>query len=391
MATGLLGNIVAQGQRLATHSWEYGTFSEYVKRVTTYILHSSFRFGQTPALLELYNPSYSVFGNNTFPDGKIPVLQVDGIKSLSYVKPHITTDGDTLVGADGAAGDPASLGVSAILIGQTEPDYLSASERQVQHLLTAVPRWPNGAISHRESVAELWADFIYMAPPTLAYWAIQADDEDLLNTAIKQCSLYRDVLGVAKGAKSAAGLWHHIIGPQSQDLGIWSTGNAWAAAGMSRVLATAKKSRFAKKADIAAGIKKLESIIGDILNGAMALDAAEPKQPLLRNYLNDTTWFGELSGTTLLTATAYRMVQLEPTKFGSKYLAWADSKRVAITDRISSDGLLSPVINPLNWNDKTPATESPEAQSFAILMLAAYRDANPASFKASSWHGMFSS
>ncbi|KAL7627365.1 hypothetical protein AAE478_001558 [Parahypoxylon ruwenzoriense] len=361
MTVEIINSVIAQGQRLATHSWEYGTFAE--------------------ALLEWDNPSSSVFGNNAFPDGKIPVLQVDQTRSLSYVKPHISTNSTTLVGADGAAGDPASLGVSAILIGQTDPEFLSAADRQVQHLLSDVPRWSNGAISHRESVAELWADFVYMAPPTLAYWAVQADDVDLLNTAIEQCSLYQDVLGVPAGADSAAGLWHHIIGPQSQDLGIWSTGNAWAAAGISRVLATAKKSQFANTKKVAAGLAQIKGIIRAILDGAIALDQAEKDEPLLRNYLNDTTWFGELSGTTLLTATAYRMAQLEPRDFGHKYLAWADSKREAITERISDDGLLSPVINPLNWGDRTPGKESPEAQSFAVLMFAAYRDYSAGSSK----------
>ncbi|OTB14859.1 hypothetical protein K445DRAFT_384246 [Daldinia sp. EC12] len=354
MSSALIDNIISQGHRLATHSWEYGTFAE--------------------ALLEWYTPSASVFGDDPFPDGKIPVLQVDSTPSLSYVKPHISITSDTLVGSDGAAGDPASLGVSAILIGQTQQDYLSAAGRQVNHLLTAVPRYSNGAISHRESVAELWADFIYMAPPTLAYWAIQTDDVDVLATALQQCILYRDVLGVPTNAESAAGLWHHIIGPQSQDLGIWSTGNAWAAAGMSRVLATAKKSKHSGDEKIKTGITEVKNIIKAILDGAIERDSAEPDEPLLRNYINDTTWFGELSGTTLLAATAYRMAQLEPNDFGSKYTKWADSNREVIMEKISSDGLLSPVINPLNWKDRTPGKESPEAQSFAVLMLAAYRD-----------------
>ncbi|KAI1800174.1 hypothetical protein F4811DRAFT_540260 [Daldinia bambusicola] len=354
MSSTLINSIISQGQRLATHSWEYGAFAE--------------------ALLEWHTPSASVFGDNPFPDGKIPVLQVDSTPSLSYAKPHISANSDTLVDGDGAAGDPASLGVYAILIGQTQHDYLSAAERQVNHLLTAVPRYSNGAISHRESVAELWADFIYMAPPTLAYWAIQTDDVDLLATALQQCILYRDVLGVPTNAKSAAGLWHHIIGPQSQDLGIWSTGNAWAAAGMSRVLATAKKSRYSGDGKVKSGMTQVKSIVKAILDSAIACDNAEPGEPLLRNYLNDTTWFGELSGTTLLTATAYRMAQLEPEDFGPEYSKWADSKREVIMEKISSDGLLSPVINPLNWGDRTPGKESPEAQSFAILMLAAHRD-----------------
>lgn len=269
--------------------------------------------------------------------------------------------------------------MSAILIGQTQPEYLSAAERQVDHLLNSVPRATNGAISHREANVELWADFIYMVPPMLAYWAVQIDNVTLLNAAIEQSNLYRDALSVFvenAGDHSvgvAAELWQHIIGPPdgNNDDGIWSTGNAWAAAGMSRVLATARHSKLQADDSL---LEKLEDNIQTILDGAMTLDDAEPDEPLLRNYLNDTSWFAELAGTTLLAATAYRAVQLQPARFGQAYAAWADEKREAVTRMIGDDGLLAPVVNPLNWTDRTPAAKSPEAQSFAILMYSAYRD-----------------
>ncbi|KAJ8114876.1 hypothetical protein ONZ43_g4797 [Nemania bipapillata] len=139
MSLEIISKVISQGHLLATHSWEFGAFSE--------------------ALLEWYNPDLSVFGPSPFPHGKVPVVQVDKAESLSYAQPHIWTNSTTLVDGDGAAGDPASLAVSAILIGQTQPPFLAAADRQIQHLLTAVPRWPNGAISHREDHAELWADF----------------------------------------------------------------------------------------------------------------------------------------------------------------------------------------------------------------------------------------
>ncbi|KAI1818000.1 hypothetical protein GGS20DRAFT_426833 [Poronia punctata] len=353
MSAEVIVKVIGQGYELATHSWEYGTFSE--------------------ALLEWHNPESSVFGESAFPDGKIPVLQVEEVESLSYALPNIYTDGETLVDGDGAAGDPASLTVPAILIGQTQEEYLAAAERQVNHLLTAVPRWDNGAISHREDYAELWADFVYMAPPALAYWAIQSSNETLLRIAAEQCLLYRDVLAVDEDSDpDAAGLWHHIIGPNSEDLGIWSTGNAWAAAGMTRVLATGKKSPWTD--ELADELSGLVNAVQSILDAAIARDEAEPDEPLLRNYINDPDWFGELSGTTLLTATAYRMAMLEPDTFGDKYTIWADEKRGEILERIGDDGLLSPVVNPLDWHDREPSLASPEAQSFAVLMFAAYRD-----------------
>lgn len=218
-----------------------------------------------------------------------------------------------------------------------------------------------------------------MAPPALAYWAVQTNNVTLLDEAIHQCILYRDVLGVPSNQSGnsspwdAAELWQHIIGPPdgNNDNGIWSTGNAWAAAGMARVLATAKNSEL-KEDDLE--LERLRDSFQGILDGAIALDTAEPDQPLLRNYLNDTTWFAELAGTTLLAATAYRVFQLEPDRFGQKYVTWADEKREAVEAMIGSDGLLAPVVNPLNWFDRTPSTKSPEAQSFAILMFSAHRD-----------------
>jgi hypothetical protein len=51
-------------------------------------------------------------------------------------------------------------------------------------------------------------------------------------------------------------------------------------------------------------ISSLKGWIQEILDGAMlsGFDGG-----LLRNYLNDNSWFGEVSGTALLTAVAYRM------------------------------------------------------------------------------------
>lgn len=55
----------------------------------------------------------------------------------------------------GAVGDPASLGVFAVLLGQSDGQYLAAAQREIDFILSA-PRWPNGAISHRIEAPELW-------------------------------------------------------------------------------------------------------------------------------------------------------------------------------------------------------------------------------------------
>ena len=99
---------------------------------------------------------------------------------------------------------------------------------------------------------------------------------------------------------------------------------------------------------------------------------------LLRNYLNDKTWFGETSGTAILTAQIYRLATLFPSsEFNTpKYIQWAEKNRKTIAQHVDSrTGIVSPAINPLNWGDRTPfTTGSPEGQSFTILLHTAWRD-----------------
>lgn len=63
--------------------------------------------------------------------------------------------------------------------------------------------------------------------------------------------MYRDLL-----FDGSVGLWRHIVLGNGEDLGHWSTGNAWAAAGIMRVLVTINKSSF--KDQLAAEQKTLE-------------------------------------------------------------------------------------------------------------------------------------
>ncbi|KAF7187012.1 hypothetical protein HII31_11621 [Pseudocercospora fuligena] len=342
------------------------------------------------ALLELYNPELTVFSKQAFPNGRPPSPDPNKVEALSYARKHIRLDNNTLVDGDGASGDPASLGVSAILIGQTDPKTAVAVARQYAHF-GIVPRWPNGAISHRDDYPELWADFIYMAPPFFAYYATSINSTDVIRQAVAQCLLYRQVLqpNASSGAVSA-GAWRHIIGPKNQDLGLWSTGNAWAAMGMARVLATLVHwSPTATEASAQIAQADFFTWIGQILKAAMN----SPKQDgLLRNYLNDTTCFGETSGTALMTAAVYRLAVLQQEARAlfdgsaakakkldkivtSEMLKWAETNRKTIAAHIDQSGIAKPAVNPLGWGDRTPYVKgSPEGQSFVVMLYAAWRD-----------------
>ena len=72
---------MARALNVSAHSWEYGTTAQ--------------------ALLELRNPQISVFGN-PFPHDKLPTaISVENVPSLTYAKPFIRLDNDTLIDGDG--------------------------------------------------------------------------------------------------------------------------------------------------------------------------------------------------------------------------------------------------------------------------------------------------
>ncbi|KAF5383001.1 hypothetical protein D9615_004847 [Tricholomella constricta] len=354
--------VAALAESRPSHSWEYGAAAQ--------------------ALLELHNASLSVFGDTPFP---VQCVDKDEVKALAYAASKITLgEGvDSLSDSAGAVGDPASLGVSAVMLGKREPQYAQASRDTADFMMDSAPRFFNGAISQRVSQSELWADFMYMVPPFLAYYGADTSNETLLFESVKQCGYYRQVLQ-ANTTMAHKGVWEHIIGPESQDTGLWSTGNAWAAAGMVRVLATITKAPIAQAAVWRQdAIDDLTCWIMEILNGTMTSSFDDD---LVRNYVDDEDpnahGFGEISGSSLLASVAYRMAVLQPQACGDDYVRWADGVRGVLAGEdknglphITEEGIATPAVNPLEWKDKKPCTTgSPEGQAFVVLMYTAWRD-----------------
>ena len=161
------------------------------------------------------------------------------------------------------------LGVCVLLRNWTLPQnenapYATAASEQLDYLLNVAPRAPNGAISHRESQVQLWADFIYMAPPFIAYYgALEAgyEGQQLLQVAYDQVRLYREVL-----YDPSVMLWRHIALGNGTDPTHWGTGNAWVAAGTLRVLATIQRSSAAEVMISQQG--DLVNWVDEILDGA---------------------------------------------------------------------------------------------------------------------------
>ncbi|KAJ3924333.1 MAG: hypothetical protein NXY57DRAFT_1045021, partial [Lentinula lateritia] len=245
------------------------------------------------------------------------------------------------------------------MLGKTNSSFAQGANEEFAYLTGQAPRWYNGAISQRTDVPELWADWMYMAPPFLAYYAADTYNTSLLHLAVDQCGLYRQALkSNLTSSVSYDGLWEYIVGPQSSDFGLWGTGNGWASAGMARVLATTKL---------------LGIWIQEIVGGAMGTPMTDG---LLRNYLNDTSsdglGFGDISSSSLIASVAYRMAVLQPQTFGSPYIQWAEGIRTTLggnnsagNPHVTSNGTVTPAVNPLNWYDTTPYTAgSPEGNNF---------------------------
>lgn len=123
----LVKNIMTKN---AKDSWEFGTAAE--------------------ALLELDNVAASVFGASPF------ATVSSSIEGLAYAKSHITLGNKNLIPSSNTNSDPASLGVSAIMIGKSNSSYATAAQTQLNTLLYNTPRASNGAISHRSTSVTVW-------------------------------------------------------------------------------------------------------------------------------------------------------------------------------------------------------------------------------------------
>jgi hypothetical protein len=340
-------DLVAQNAISVTNqSWEYGALME--------------------AIIELDAPSLSVFASKPFPPptGKTPVPDI----VCSIVTEILDNEqpGDVVfIDGAGAAGDPASIGVGAILCNTVAENqtWTDDIQKQLNHLLYEVPHSAEGAISQRESEVQYWADYMYMVPPFLAYYGAYVGGENgtaQLKNAHLQSKLYREALFDAD-----VSLWRHIGGGSWQLNDHWATGNAWAAMGMMRVLATIQASEVAD--EMQSEQQDLINWVNEILKGAYAF------QTLNGTLFNDIDLpedktFADSAGTALLTAAAYRLAAI--TK-DLTYIPNAELAYSLVLKSVNSDGWLTNAVNPLTFNTPLTGTiRSPEGQSFVLSLVA---------------------
>jgi len=393
----------------AQASWELGTRSQ--------------------ALLELNAKSYSVLsGNSLPPPSTISTNLADPMSTVLSIAKSVVSNRSTSnsgkVGPqplmnDSAAGDPTSLGMVVLLANWTGQqrtdgfDYAGAAQDQLDFLFQDVPRTSDGAISHRTDQLQLWSDFVYMAPPFVAYFGMMSQNQTLLSEAYNQISLYRKYLRDS----SANNLWKHIQLGVGVDDGHWSTGNGWAAAGMLRVLGTIQNSKYAKsmmseQKDLGNWVKEIQDGMYGVLDSNW----------LFKNYPDQdlsATNFYDASSTAIMASTVYRMALMSnvhthiPLAEKSRITLLAPSSNSSASNstnsqsttatnstvpgrtstasapsststspstldssgplqHFTSSGWLTPVVNPYLISEQ--GTTSPEGEAFVLEMTAAWKD-----------------
>ena len=135
-------------------------------------LVSSWELGtRAQALTEYDTPSFSVLNNTSLPPSRnapsslSEVLQIAQSVVSNRASSNNNTSGPQPLIADGAAGDPASIGVSVILAnwtGMNDQNYAGAATDQINFLLEKVPQTSDGAISHRTDQVQLWCAAEYL-------------------------------------------------------------------------------------------------------------------------------------------------------------------------------------------------------------------------------------
>ncbi len=140
---------------------------------------------------------------------------------------------------------------------------------------------------------------MYMAPPSAAYYAlVAASSRQHLVWAIEQCALQRAYL------RNETGLWKHIIlggDKEKRDPYCWATSNAWATAGMLRVIACIQRSTWAAEEGMQQSAQRLAGWVDEILEAAIARAA---DSGMIRDYIDEEDSFEESCGTALLAYSA---------------------------------------------------------------------------------------
>lgn len=366
-AAGVLIGAVASTRALIAEGFTHEQLA-LMRTQLTNNAHQSWELGTAvEALLQLDYADLSVYGAAPFPPPRVLNWTDYPIATAAM----LVQDKPTYVAAlmdDGAAGDPMSNGIAVLLANMSYPEdtrYYNDWVSQLNFIQYGVPETGDGAISHRVSEVQLWADNLSMVPPVLAYWGALQDNLDTqreyLTLAYNQVRLYRDYLR----DPDANNTWHHIVLGSWSDTGHWATGQGWAASGILRVYQTIAKSALSDEMSWALG--DLVAWAEEIVAGTWSYQKGDGS---LWNYLDRDDSFIDLSSTAFMAGITYRLASITNVV---EHIHCADKAFALVKNNIADDGRLMQVVNPYDFSTPYDGV-SPEGQAMALMLQAAYRD-----------------
>lgn len=93
---------------------------------------------------------------------------------------------------------------------------------------------------------------------------------------------------------------------------------------------------------------------------------------LLPDYITGGATFSDASSSAALASVAYRAATIDPQVFGPNYTTIAGKIRDAIFAGVDDLGVMSPLVDPLNWG--SIGILSTEGQSFGLMLFAAWKE-----------------
>ncbi|WFD42617.1 hypothetical protein MPSI1_001263 [Malassezia psittaci] len=349
------------------------------------------------AILETYYPQWSVFqksSDTTYPSQQASQSGIPNqYLSLAYHsiagqdrngRLATTITGDEAL-TQGASQDSASCG-EGVLIGSwiiegfqnNQPDsngyWGGAVTRELDYLMRDVSRSSNGVLSQRAARGDIqiWSDQTYMGPPFFATYGLMTNNATLFEYAFDQIGGIRNALLLRQGP--GKGLWGHIMNytniyvPHWIDERAWLTGNAWAAAGLLRVMAAAQHSSNQTVQQKGQG---LSANVEEILNAAFPF--IDQNSGLFHNVVNDTSTFLDGSGSALMGYAVFRLGSMVPSS--RTHIDMAEKTYQTLQKSLDPYGTYTNGILTVNeLSSGSPGATSTESLAFLALLASARRD-----------------
>ena len=256
------------------------------------------------------------------------------------------------VGTMNAVTDPCSVGEALLHCYEVTGDeyFKTGLDNLINWAINLAPKNADGVMYHFDDMNQMWIDSMYMLPPFLAA-------NGYYDEALKQIRGWWDLLFVPE-----AGLLGHMWNDDKKDFERklrWGTGNGWAMAGLSRVIAMLPEEYADAKAEL---IEKATLLI----NNALPLMREDG---LFHDILDDDTTFREVNFAQMCAYTIYRGVKAG--WLAESYIEKAEKMRIAAENQMDEYGLIQSCCGAPTFD--FPGV-SPEGQSFYLLMEAAYED-----------------